>query len=63
MSLFKYTMFVNSLIIQLKESGLCCTTYRVRSTPMRYGDDLATGSTSKYALDKAMNIVYQHGCT
>ena len=43
MSLIKYTVFINSLLVQLKMSGFCCKIYTTPSTPVRYADDLATG--------------------
>ena len=63
MSLLKYTVFINSLITELKVSGLCCKLYRTPSTPVGYADDLTTCSTSKYNLDKAIDIVAAHGGT
>ena len=50
LSLLKYTVFINSLITELKVSGLCCKLYRTPSTPVGYADDLATCSTSKYII-------------
>ena len=63
LSLLKYTVFINSLLNELKCSGLCCKLYRTPSTPVGYADDLATCSTSKYNLDKAINVVATHGRT
>ena len=60
-SLLKYTVFINSLIVDLKSSGLCCMLYRTPSTPVGYAYDLATCSTSKYKLDRAIDIVAAHG--
>ena len=62
MSLMKYTVFINSLIVTLKESGICCKIYTTPSTPLGYADDVATCCVSKLKLDKAMDIVYSHGC-
>ena len=61
--LLKYTVFINSLILELKSSGLCCKLYRTSSTPVGYADDLATCSTSMYNLDRAIDIVASHGRT
>ena len=58
--MLKYTVFINSLITELKISGLCCKLYRTPSTPVGYADDLATCSISKYNLDKAIDIVAAH---
>ena len=63
LSLLKYTVFINSLINDLKHSGLCCKIYMIPSTPVGYADDLATCSTSKYKLDRAIDVVVAHGRT
>ena len=63
LSLLKYTVFINSLLVQLKNSGNCCKIYRTPSTPVGYADDLATGCSSERKLNNIMDIVYQHGCT
>ena len=41
MSLIKYIAFINSLIVLLRNSGLCCSISRIPSLPMGYADDLA----------------------
>ena len=51
-----HSFFINSLITDLKASGLCYRLYRTPSTPVGYADDLATCSTSKFKLDRAINI-------
>ena len=63
MSLMKYAIFINSLLVDLKKSGLCCKIYRTPSTPLGYADDVATCCLSKQRLDKAMALVHAHGCT
>ena len=63
MSLLKYTVFINSLLVELKNSNLCVKVYDMPSTPVGYADDLATGCFNKTKLDLVMNIVYRHGCT
>ena len=62
MSLMKYTVFINSLLVTLKEANICCKIYRTPSTPLGYADDVATCCPSKRKLDFAMDIVYKHGC-
>ena len=62
MSLMKYTVFINSLLTTLKNSDICARIYRTPSTPLGYADDVATCCLSKPKLDKAMDIVYRHGC-
>ena len=61
LSLLKYMAFINSLITDLKASGLCCRLYRTPSTPVGYADDLAMCSTSIFKLDRAIDIVAAHG--
>ena len=63
MSLIKYTAFINSLIILLKESGMCCSIGRIPSSPAGYADDLAACCTSERKMDGVLRIVYRHGCT
>ena len=63
MSLIKYTAFINSLIVLLKNSGLCCRIGYVPSTPVGYADDLAACCLTERRLDSAMQIVHRHGCT
>ena len=63
MPLLKYTMFINSLLVQLKESGYRCKIYQMPSTLVGYADDLAAGCINERKLNNVMKIVYQHGCT
>ena len=62
MSLIKYTLFIDSLIVILRESGLCCSIGRIPSSPVGYADDLAACCVSERKLDGALKVVYQHGC-
>ena len=62
MSLIKYTAFINSLIIQLKESGFRCSIRRILSSTVGYADDLATCCLSERKLEGALKVVQQHGC-
>ena len=62
MSLMKYTIFINSLLTTLRNANICCKIYRTPSTPLGYADDVATCCLSKQKLDRAMDIVYAHGC-
>ena len=62
MSLIKYTLFIDSLIVILRESGLCCSIGRIPSSPVGYADDLAACCISERKLDGALKVVYQHGC-
>ena len=63
LSLLKYTVFINSLLVSLQNSGLCAKIYRTPCTPQGYADDLATCCISKRRTDAVMEIVYRHGCT
>ena len=63
LSLIKYTVFINSLLTELRNSNLCCKIYRIPSTPVGYADDLATCCKTKVSTDRSMEIVYRHGCT
>ena len=63
MSLMKYVIFINSLLVELKTVNICCKIFGIPSTPLGYADDVATCCLSKWKLDRAMNIVYNHGCT
>ena len=63
MSLIKYTAFINSLIVSLNESGLCCSIRRIPSSPVGYADDLAACCLSERKLDSTLEVVYRHGCT
>ena len=62
MSLMKYTIFINSLLVTLMNANICCKIYRTPSTPLGYADDVATCCLNKQKLDRAMEIVYSHGC-
>ena len=63
LSLLKYTVFINSLLVQLKSSGHCCKIYHLPSAPIVYAYDLASGCVNEYKLNQVMRIVYRHGCT
>ena len=54
LSLLRYTLFINSLFVHLKNSGYCCTIYREPSTPVGYADDLAAGSINETKLNQVM---------
>ena len=57
LSLLKYTAFIDPLISELEQSGTGCTIVGIPTSPVGYADDMATCSTSKNKLDKALNIV------
>ena len=60
LSLLKYVVFINSLLIQLAESGRCCTIQGIKTSPLGYADDIASASTSKYKVDNTLLEVYNH---
>ena len=62
LSLVKYLAFINSLLISLAESNLCCSIYGISVEPLGYADDIATASTSKAKTDRVLKIVYDHSC-
>ena len=59
LSLTKYITFINDLLCQLEESNLCCSIYKVPSSPAGYADDLATATISKTRTDRVHGIVYE----
>ena len=63
MSLMKYTIFINSLLINLRNEGICCKIFATPSTPLGYANEIATACITKSKLDRAMEIVYNYGCT
>ena len=62
LSLVKYISFINSLITNLEESGLCSVIKPLTTSPVSYADDLATASTAKCNVDLIMQIAYKHSC-
>ena len=62
LSLVKYTAYIDSLIVSLERSDLCCGIYMVKSSPVGYADDLAACTTSKSKMDLVMEKVHQHRC-
>ena len=63
LSLVKYIAFVNSLIVELKNSNLCCAIDRIQTTPVGYADDLATCTLTGNRMHRVLGIVGHHGCT
>ena len=62
LSLVKYLAFINSLLIELVESQLCCAVYGISVAPLGYADDVATASTNKVKTDRVPKMVYDHSC-
>ena len=63
LSLFKYLVFINSLLVSLEASGLCCAIQGIPVSPLGYADDLAAATISKMRMDRVLNKVYQHSNT
>ena len=62
LSLMKYTVFIDSLLRQLENSGLCCSVFRTSTSPVGYADDLAASTINKLRMDRVMEVVFQHSC-
>ena len=62
LSLIKYIAFIDSLIVQLAESGLCCVIYKIPASPIGYADDIATVCLSKIKVDEVLDKAYRHSC-
>ena len=60
LSLFKYLVFINSLLVELEQSTLCCSIYGIPVSPLGYADDIAAATTSKAKTDRVLDTVYQH---
>ena len=56
LSLVKYTAFINSLLVILKDSNLCCELYNIKTSPLGYTEDIAAASTNKNKIDQVLNI-------
>ena len=61
LSLNKYIVFINDLLIELENSNLCCTIPKIPSSPAGYANDLAAATISKFHTDKVHNIVNEYG--
>ena len=62
LSLIKYLAFINSLLVNLENSNLCCAIYGISVSPLGYADDIATASISKTKTDRVLQIVSDHRC-
>ena len=63
LSLVKYIAFINSLIVELRDTDLCCSIGRIKSTPLGYADDLATCTLSGNEMQTVLDVVGHHGRT
>ena len=60
LSLIKYLVFIDSLLIELEESRTCSVIYGISVSPIGYADDVAAACINKAKTDKMLNIVYEH---
>ena len=60
LSLLKYVAFINSLIVNLSETGICCSFQGSNVSPLGYADDLASACVSKFRVDRTLDLVYKH---
>ena len=61
LSLTKYLVFIDELLVQLECSNLCCTIAHSPSSPAGYADDLAAATVSKARTDMVHSIVNEYG--
>ena len=60
LSLLKYIAFIDSLIVELENSNLCCSIQATSVSPLGYADDLAAACTGKLQIDRTLNLVFSH---
>ena len=60
LSLVKYIIFINSLLVSLKDTGMCSKIYNVKTSPLGYADDLAVANTDKRKVDLVLRIANKH---
>ena len=61
LSLVKYLVFIDELLVKLEKSNLCCKIDHIPSSPAGYADDLATATVSKMRTDMVHDMVYEYG--
>ena len=61
LSLVKYLVFIDELLVKLEKSNLCCKIDHVPSSPAGYADDLATATISKTRTDRVHDMVCEYG--
>ena len=61
LSLVKYILFIDELLLDLEKSKLCCTIAHIPSSPAGYADDLATATVSKQHTDMVHLMVHEYG--
>ena len=61
LSLLKYVAFINSLLVNLKNSELCIHVNGIKCTPVGYADDMSAATNSKVKMDRVLRIINSHG--
>ena len=61
LSLVKYILFIDELLLDLEKSKLCYTIAHITSSPAGYADDLATATVSKHHTDMVHVMVHEYG--
>ena len=61
LSLVKYLVFIDELLVKLEKSNLCCKIDHIPSSPAGYADDLATATVSEMRTDMVHDMVYEYG--
>ena len=61
LSSLKYIAFINSLLVQLVNSGLCNSITGIKCSPIGYADDMSAACISRDRIDRVTNMVNQHG--
>ena len=62
LSLLKYAAFIDPLLREIENSGLCFRISNIPAGPVGYADDLSVCSVSKNYLDRALDLVYKYSC-
>ena len=60
LSSLKYIAFINSLLVQLMNSGLCISISGIKCSPIGYADGISAACISKDRIDKVTTMVNQH---
>ena len=62
LSLMKYLAFINTLLVNLEDSSLCCTIGGLNLSPLGYADDVAAASLGKNSIDQILDLAFKHSC-
>ena len=61
LSLVKYLVFIDEVLVKLEQSNLCCVIENVPSSPAGYADDLAMATVSKMLTDMVHDMLKDYG--